>query len=60
MSTPTPAPGPTTRLDPASITAEVDAVLVTCGDGVELAVMAQALDELHQRLAVALATIDRV
>lgn len=66
-----PVPGPPDRLDPAAIWAEVDAVLSTavprCGApgtveaaGTELAAHADTLDQLHQRLAAVLATVDRI
>jgi hypothetical protein len=60
MSTPTPGrlPAAPTRLDPAAVLAEVDRVLDRPVGA--LAEEATALDGVHQRLAAALATIDRV
>lgn len=58
MSTPTPRPTSPTRSDPEAILAEVDAVLASPVR--VLAEEAGVLDGLHQQLAAALATIDRV
>ena len=58
MSTPTPRPTTHTRSDPIAVLAEVDAVLAR-----PIRVLAEEADVLaglHQQLAAALATIDRV
>lgn len=60
MSTPTPAPRPgaPTRLDTTAVLAEVEAVLDRpVGMPAD---EARTLDTVHQQLAAALATIDRV
>ena len=58
MSTPTPRPPAPARSDPIAVLAEVDAVLAR--PVLVLAEEAGVLDGLHQQLAAALATIDRV
>ena len=58
MSTPTPRPTAPARSDPIAVLAEVDAVLTR--PILVLAEEAGVLDALHQQLAAALATIDRV
>lgn len=68
---PVPVPGQQVRSDPASIGAEVDAVLgattgpsgaesASAAGGAEMAAHVDSLDRLYQRLAAALATVDRV
>lgn len=58
MSTPAPRPTAPARLDPETVLAAVDAALARpVGEPAE---EAARLDEVHQVLAAALATIDRV
>ena len=58
MSTPTPRPAAPARSDPLEVLAEVDAVLARPIRA--LSEEADVLAGLHQQLATALATIDRV
>jgi len=59
MSTPGPHPSPEAAAAPASIAEEVRRALDAPALA-DLAQQAEALEELHARLAAALATIDRV
>ncbi|WP_127783765.1 hypothetical protein [Rhodococcus sp. X156] len=67
MNSTAPRPGPS-RVDPAAITADVDAVLASQPrpdgphapeDSSPAAAQLHELEALHQRLAAALATIDK-
>ncbi len=59
MDNPVPKPGQDTRVDPAALTTQVDAALSALDHLGDAASQLQALEDVHQRLAAALATIDR-
>lgn len=63
MTTPLPGPRPTAPAaggpaDPAALAAAVDEALAGLGESDDLDVAVRTLEELHRRLAAALATID--